>query len=63
MLDEKSVHLIENLYLEDVSRDGVREGLFIGLPPQDHRRDWLLDPAHPRGLRAPRASLFNDVRS
>jgi len=30
---------------------------------QDHRRDWLLDPAHPRGLRVPRASLFNNARS
>jgi kynurenine formamidase len=32
MLVEKGVHLIENLYLEDVARDGVREGLFIALP-------------------------------
>ena len=32
MLVEKGVHLIENLYLEDVVRDGVREGLFIALP-------------------------------
>jgi kynurenine formamidase len=32
MLVEKGVHLIENLYLEDVAQDGVREGLFIALP-------------------------------
>jgi len=32
MLVEKGVHLIENLYLEDVARDGAREGLFIALP-------------------------------
>jgi kynurenine formamidase len=32
MLVEKGVHLIENLYLEDVARDGVHEGLFIALP-------------------------------
>jgi kynurenine formamidase len=32
MLVEKGVHLIENLYLEDVARDGVREGLFVALP-------------------------------
>jgi kynurenine formamidase len=32
MLVEKGVHLIENLYLEDVTQDGVREGLFIALP-------------------------------
>lgn len=32
MLVEKGVHLIENLNLEDVARDGVREGLFIALP-------------------------------
>jgi kynurenine formamidase len=32
MLVEKGVHLIENLYLEDVARDAAREGLFIALP-------------------------------
>jgi kynurenine formamidase len=32
MLVEKGVHLIENLNLEDVAREGVREGLFIALP-------------------------------
>ena len=32
MLVEKGVHLIENLYLEDIARDGVREGLFVALP-------------------------------
>jgi kynurenine formamidase len=32
MLVERGVHLIENLYLEDVARDGVCEGLFIALP-------------------------------
>jgi kynurenine formamidase len=32
MLVEKGVHLIENLYLEDVARDEVREGLFVALP-------------------------------
>jgi len=32
MLVEKGVHLIENLYLEDVAQDAAREGLFIALP-------------------------------
>jgi kynurenine formamidase len=32
MLMEKGVHLIENLSLEEVARDGVREGLFVALP-------------------------------
>jgi kynurenine formamidase len=32
MLVERGVHLIENLFLEDVAATGVREGLFIGLP-------------------------------
>ena len=32
MLVEKGVHLIENLYLEDVARDCAHEGLFIALP-------------------------------
>jgi kynurenine formamidase len=32
MLVEAGVHLIENLYLEELSHEGVREGLFIALP-------------------------------
>jgi kynurenine formamidase len=32
MLVECGVHLIENLYLEDVGRDEVSEGLFVALP-------------------------------
>jgi kynurenine formamidase len=32
MLVDRGVHLLENLYLEDVARDGVTEGLFINLP-------------------------------
>jgi kynurenine formamidase len=32
MLVERGVHLLENLYLEDLSRDGVTEGLFVNLP-------------------------------
>lgn len=32
MLVERGVHLIENLTLEQVSNDGVKEGLFIALP-------------------------------
>ena len=32
MLVERGVHLIENLYLEDVAAAGVHEGLFVGLP-------------------------------
>ncbi|MGH7121991.1 MAG: cyclase family protein [Acetobacteraceae bacterium] len=32
MLVERGVHLIENLWLEDVAAAGVREGLFIALP-------------------------------
>ena len=32
MLVERGVHLIENLFLEDVAAAGVREGLFVGLP-------------------------------
>lgn len=32
MLVERGVHLLENLDLEEVSRDGVTEGLFIALP-------------------------------
>ncbi|CAN5359118.1 cyclase family protein [soil metagenome] len=32
MLVDRGVHLLENLYLEDLSRDGVTEGLFVNLP-------------------------------
>jgi kynurenine formamidase len=32
MLVESGVHLIENLYLEEVAREGISEGLFIALP-------------------------------
>lgn len=32
MLVERGVHLIENLYLDELVRDGVREGCFICLP-------------------------------
>jgi kynurenine formamidase len=32
MLVERGVHLIENLFLEDVASADVREGLFVGLP-------------------------------
>ncbi len=32
MLVDRGVHLLENLYLEDVSKDGVTEGLFVNLP-------------------------------
>jgi kynurenine formamidase len=32
MLVECGVHLIENLYLEDVGREEVSEGLFVALP-------------------------------
>jgi kynurenine formamidase len=32
MLVERGVHLIENLFLEDVAAAGVRDGLFVGLP-------------------------------
>ncbi len=32
MLVERGVHLIENLFLEDVAVADVREGLFVGLP-------------------------------
>lgn len=32
MLVERGVHLIENLWLEEVAAAGVREGLFIALP-------------------------------
>jgi kynurenine formamidase len=32
MLVESGVHLIENVNLEEVAKDGVREGLFIALP-------------------------------
>lgn len=32
MLVDRGVHLLENLYLEDVARDGVTEGLFVNLP-------------------------------
>lgn len=32
MLVERGVHLLENLYLEDVARDRVTEGLFVNLP-------------------------------
>ena len=32
MLVERGVHLIENLFLEDVCAADVREGLFVGLP-------------------------------
>ena len=32
MLVDRGVHLLENLYLEEVARDGIREGLFINLP-------------------------------
>jgi kynurenine formamidase len=32
MLVERGVHLLENLYLEEVSADGAAEGLFIALP-------------------------------
>lgn len=32
MLVERGVHLLENLYLEDVASEGVREGLFVNLP-------------------------------
>jgi kynurenine formamidase len=32
MLVERGVHLLENLYLEDLAADGIGEGLFICLP-------------------------------
>jgi kynurenine formamidase len=32
MLVDRGVHLLENLYLEDVARDGIKEGLFVNLP-------------------------------
>jgi kynurenine formamidase len=32
MLVERGVHLIENLFLEDVAAAGVKEGIFVGLP-------------------------------
>jgi kynurenine formamidase len=32
MLVESGVHLIENLYLEEVARESISEGLFIALP-------------------------------
>jgi kynurenine formamidase len=32
MLVDRGVHLLENLYLEDVARDHVTEGLFVNLP-------------------------------
>jgi kynurenine formamidase len=32
MLVDRGVHLLENLTLEDLAADGVREGLFINLP-------------------------------
>ena len=32
MLVDKGVHLIENVYLEEVAARGIREGLFVALP-------------------------------
>jgi kynurenine formamidase len=32
MLVDRGVHLLENLYLEDLARDGIRQGLFVNLP-------------------------------
>ncbi len=52
MLVDRGVHLLENLYLEDLARDRVTEGLFVNLAPEDHRRDRLLDQADPGRLAA-----------
>jgi kynurenine formamidase len=32
MLKESGVHLIENLYLEEIAQSGVTEGFFVALP-------------------------------
>ncbi|WP_082418226.1 cyclase family protein [Flaviflexus massiliensis] len=34
LLIENGIHLIENMILEELSEDGVKEFLFIGLPPK-----------------------------
>lgn len=34
LLVEAGVHILENIYLEDLSRDGITEFLFLALPPK-----------------------------